>query len=325
MCDSSDNPLSGAMDAIGDFGNKILGGVNDATQGAQNAVSSLNTPLLEQVAGMGVGYLTGQGLGTGLGDLFSGGGGPGSAGWGMDLGTDTSSMNSGLGSGTGLGINDQANVPSRSMGTSFSSPMQSAFSVPGLGDVGWGSDIGQGTVAAQGATAGNPMQNILSGGNVVGPQGSTIPGLAQLLGGRSGLSGMQLAGSLYDMYAKNQMANKQQDYINGVRAQINGSYAPGSPEYEMMKKEIAARDAMAGRNSQWGARATELAGKVNATRANTLAQTLGPLGNLQTQQMGNQFGGLNSLFGFASQAARQKQLQDMVGNNSTNSAILGNQ
>ena len=307
------------FDDIGDAFDDILGGVNDATSGLQDAVSSLNSPLLEQVAGMGVGYLTGQGLG-GLGSLFSDAGGPGTSSWGMDLGTDAVS-NDMLGTSP---LNRSMGPLASPTGTGFNAPAQTGFSVPGPGDVGWGSDIGQGTVAAQGATAGNPMQNILSGGNVVGPQGSTMPGLAQLMG-KSGMSNMQLAGSLYDMYAKNQMANKQQDYINGVRNQINSSYAPGSPEYEMMKKEIAARDAAAGRNSQWGARATELAGKVNATRANTLAQTLGPLGTLQGQQAQNQFGGLNSLFGYASQNARMKQLQDMVGKSSGNTFNIGGQ
>lgn len=303
------------FDDIGDVFDGILGGVNDATSGLQDAVSSLNSPLLEQVAGMGAGYLTGQGMG-GLGSLFSDAGGPGTSSWGMDLGTDAVSNDV-------LGTSPM----SRSMGplasptgTGFNAPAQQGFNSPLTGTTMLGG-VGGGSSSVIEGLPGTGTGNFNLTNTASLGSGSPLSALFSKMPG--GLSGMQLAGSLYDMYAKNQMANKQQDYINGVRNQINSSYAPGSPEYEMMKKEIAARDAMAGRNSQWGARATELAGKVNATRANTLAQTLGPLGNLQAQQSQNQFGGLNSLFGFASQNARMKQLQDMVGKSSGNTFNIG--
>jgi hypothetical protein len=290
MCDSSDNPFSGALDGIGNVLDRATSGVQNllTSDSVTNFANDAND-VVGAVAPYAVNYLVGQGMGTGLSSMFGGGGGipgmdvPSPEGFASPSSTGEMSVFGG----------SSAN-PNTPVGqTGFSAPVQQGFSS-------WGTN-GMPPTAA-------------SGGGIGGGLG--MPG---------GLSGMQLAGSLYDMYAKNQMANKQQNYINGVRDQINGSYAPGSPEYEMMKKEIAAKDAMAGRNSQWGARATELAGKVNATRMNTLAQTLGPLGNLQAQQAQNQFGGLNSLFGFASQNARMKQLQDMVGKSSGNTFNLGGQ
>ena len=117
---------------------------------------------------------------------------------------------------------------------------------------------------------------------------------------RQGFSGVQLAGGLYDMYAKNQMANAQRQHLN----QINGMYAPGSPEYNLMMQQIARKDAAAGRNSQYGVRAQNLAGII----ADKKAQMLNSAGysNTLNSQLANRYGGLNSMFALAGKQATPK-------------------
>jgi len=105
---------------------------------------------------------------------------------------------------------------------------------------------------------------------------------------------MYAAGSLYDMYAKNKMASAQQGMYNQNRADIMNTYAPGSPEYNLLAQQMARKDAAAGRNSQYGTRANDLAGTIAKLR-------MGALGNLQqgqnalgNQALGNQYGMFNT-------------------------------
>lgn len=102
------------------------------------------------------------------------------------------------------------------------------------------------------------------------------------------------ASSLYDMYAKGQMAKEQQDMYNQNRSDILNTYAPGSPEYNLLQQQLARADAKAGRNSQLGTRQTDLAGIIAKLR-------MGALGNLQTsqntlanQRLSNQYGMFNT-------------------------------
>lgn len=107
---------------------------------------------------------------------------------------------------------------------------------------------------------------------------------------------MRGASSLYDMWAKNKMAKDAMNRYNDVNAQIAGLYAPGSPEYEAMAQAIARKDAQAGRNSQYGTRATELAARINAAKTNALIQAAPQQNDLLKTASANKYGGLNSLF-----------------------------
>ena len=107
---------------------------------------------------------------------------------------------------------------------------------------------------------------------------------------------VQLASGLYDMYAKNQMAGAQRDQYNQMNARVNNMYAPGSPEYNLMKQEMERKDAAAGRNSQYGTRATELAGKIAGLKTNALLQAQTGQNALFQSSMNNRYSGLNSLF-----------------------------
>lgn len=105
-----------------------------------------------------------------------------------------------------------------------------------------------------------------------------------------------LASSLYDMYAKNQMADKWQAQMDKVNQGIEGLYAPGSAEYQALWNDMSRKDAAAGRGSQYGVRAVDLAGKIAPIKTNAMVQSLQPMNTMMQNQMQNQYGGLNSLF-----------------------------
>jgi len=56
------------------------------------------------------------------------------------------------------------------------------------------------------------------------------------------------------------------------------------------------KDAAAGRNSQYGARAADFAANVAKFRSNALSNLSSGQNALAAAQMGNQYGGLNSMF-----------------------------
>lgn len=105
---------------------------------------------------------------------------------------------------------------------------------------------------------------------------------------------MYAAGSLYDMYAKNKMATAQQGMYNQNRADIMNTYAPGSPEYNLLAQQIARKDAAAGRNSQYGTRANELAGTIAKLRMNALGGLQQGQNALGNQALSNQYGMFNT-------------------------------
>lgn len=108
--------------------------------------------------------------------------------------------------------------------------------------------------------------------------------------------GMKGVSSLYDMYAKKQMANAQQQRYDQLNNQVNNMYAPGSPEYNLMEQTMARKDAAAGRNSQYGTRATDLAGKIAGIKAGYMSNIAGNQNTLLNNQLANRYGGLNSMF-----------------------------
>jgi len=114
------------------------------------------------------------------------------------------------------------------------------------------------------------------------------------------------AGSLYDMFAKNQMAAKQNAMYQQNRQDILNTYAPGSPEYNLLKQEMDRKDAAAGRNSQYGTRANEFAGKIAGLRMNALGNMQSGQNALGNQALGNQFGMFNTPLTLAALTATSK-------------------
>lgn len=102
------------------------------------------------------------------------------------------------------------------------------------------------------------------------------------------------AASLYDMYAKNKMAKAQEGMYNQNRADINNMYAPGSPEYNLLQQQMARADAKAGRNSQYGTRANELAGAIAKYKTNALTGMQSGQNSLANLGLGNRYGMMNT-------------------------------
>lgn len=208
--------------------------------------------------------------------------------------------------------------------------------IPSYGTAGgegnYGYDMGTGTAVTSPATAPvsysgadyeqMPGNGMFGGSAVNAPITNTAtPGFLESLGaGNFGdaasaagtkimnnpIPSMYVAGSLYDMYAKKQMANKQQDMYDQNRRDILNTYAPGSPEYNLLKQELDRKDAAAGRNSQYGTRANELAGKIAAYRTNALANMQTGQNALANTAMGNQYGMMNTPLTLAALTATQK-------------------
>lgn len=105
---------------------------------------------------------------------------------------------------------------------------------------------------------------------------------------------MYAAGSLYDMYAKNKMAKEQANIYNQNRADIMNTYAPGSPEYNLLQQQMARADAKAGRNSQYGTRANDLAATIAKLRMNAIGGLQSGQNALANQRLSNQYGMFNT-------------------------------
>jgi hypothetical protein len=165
-------------------------------------------------------------------------------------------------------------------------------------------------------------ENELAGPGVSGAQGGSYDrpfSLSDLgnsaLGGvksvgnwamKNPIPAMYAGGSLYDMYAKNKMAKKQEGIYNQNRADIMNAYAPGSPEYEQMAQAMARKDAAAGRNSQYGTRANDLAATLAKMRMNSLTSLQGSQNTLANQSMSNQYGMFNTPLALAMYSQRPR-------------------
>lgn len=123
--------------------------------------------------------------------------------------------------------------------------------------------------------------------------------------GKNPIPAMYVGGSLYDMYAKNQMAKKQEALYNQNRADIMNTYAPNSPEYNMLKQEMARKDAAAGRNSQYGIRANDLAATIAKLKMNAIGGLQQGQNALFNQGLGNQYGMFNTPMALAMYSQRK--------------------
>jgi hypothetical protein len=276
-----------------------------------------------------------------LSEMFGGGGAgsgvPGAApptstlGEGIDMGTsnaaagyDTTGMSAG-----GAGTAPPAFSPTT---VAQGSNLPSYGTAGGEGNYGY--DMGTGTaVTGTQATApvygGSADKAALFGAEGYGPAASpaelgntgSSPGfLNSLMSGNFGdaagaagdwamknpIPAIYGAGSLYDMYAKNQMANRQNALYDQNRRDILNTYLPGSPEYNLLKQEMDRKDAAAGRNSQYATRANEFAGKIAGIRMNALGNMQSGQNALANTAMGNQYGMFNTPLTLAALTATSK-------------------
>jgi hypothetical protein len=184
------------------------------------------------------------------------------------------------------------------------------FAGPANGGVGMQGTMGAGTSLGYGSgaldTLAAPTEGYFAGATT--PAASTSPfSLENLMNNPMGavksaydtvsknpVPSMYAAGSLYDMYAKNKMAKAQEGIYNQNRADIMNSYAPGSPEYNQLAQQIARKDAASGRNSQYGARANDLAATIAKLRMNALGPLQSGQNALANQRLSNQYGMFNT-------------------------------
>lgn len=240
-----------------------------------------------------------------LGEMFNTGAAAPSTG--AEVGTTTAGVDQ-----TGLGAPTAPTTPAFAPTT-----VAQGSNVPSYGTAGgegnYGYDMGTGTTAPATVPT-NPYapDNIDVGGGFNPAAGYTAPKgfLASMGAGNFGdaasavgsymasnpLSTAMVGSSLYDMYAKKQMAKRQEELYNQNRNDILNMYAPGSPEAIAIEREMARKDAAAGRNSQYGVRAADYAGNVAKFRSNALSNLSTGQNALAAAQMGNQYGGLNSMF-----------------------------
>ena len=286
-------------------------GYSGATGGAAGGGVGFGFPGGAQYAGATQG---GVGFGFPGGAQYAGYGGSTGAGAGgvgtMGYSASPSSGGYGtgeLGSGTsGIGLNGSALTSGDISG--YGSLAPSAGGVPSgtfSGGIGSSASDGLGSTLGSGFQ-GTGVNSAIDQGTAQGASG--LQGLwnsaKDIYGQASGIYNGPIgktyrAGSaLYDMYAANQKAKAAQQ----MQGNILANYEPNSLYSQAMERELAAKDAMAGRNSQYGARAQMLAENLANARANAMQ---GPAyQGLQSTAQTNRYGGLTSLskmFGAANQ------------------------
>jgi hypothetical protein len=129
-----------------------------------------------------------------------------------------------------------------------------------------------------------------------------------------GMSPAETGIGLYDMYAKSRMGEAQMQQFDRINSQIDQFYAPGSPEYNLMKQEIERKDAAAGRLSQYGPREVELAARLAPLKMNARNQALASQYGMFNQGLMNQWGAPNTLATMYGQAAKGTGTLDTVKN-----------
>ncbi len=123
--------------------------------------------------------------------------------------------------------------------------------------------------------------------------------------------GLKTLGGIQDYQAKNKQADDLMARYNQQNAALDQYYAAGSPEAKAMEEQLARQDAAAGRRSQYGTRATNLAAQLAQTRANYRAQMAPGLNQLYNQAGQLRGSAPAGMWGGASQALTGYALSSM--------------
>ena len=159
-----------------------------------------------------------------------------------------------------------------------------------------GSAVGQSTagvgggITPYGATLGQDLS-----------QGAAAGGIGDYLKSPTGIQDLfKLGQQGLGAWQKIQQGNAARNYANS----ISSLFSPGSPYAQQMQQTLGRQDAAAGRNSQYGTRATQLAAALTQAQANALG------GSNYAQAAQNTAGtnALNGLFGLAGTGAGQRLL-----------------
>lgn len=236
---------------------------------------------LGTAGGAGAGDLSGFGSDMGSGAPMGFGGGSsgdisgalGGVSGGSGAATPTASLTDPMSGGTlGNGIAPQAATPdAQGSLSSLYGPNSTASGAP----MGQAIDSSTGGVNMEGSQLGSTFAQPSSGQMMGAAAGEGTP--ATWAGGNSSMQGLQ---DIYNQVspwvsgAKDIMSglqqykqmNQQKGYLNS----INQMYAPNSPYAQQMQQTLARTDAAAGRNSQYGNRAVQLAAALTNDRTRAL-------------------------------------------------------
>lgn len=251
-------------------------------EGGAPAVVSVGAPAAAG-ASSGLGGIAAGGTALGgLGSMIgTEGGTPAVVNVGPPTPNTTPPIDTGLGASMGgailgstLPVNSDAlqTLPSVTQGdlpTSVTPPVLSPIPVGALPGLEPGS-------VAQGSAAGGT--GLPSGLGNLGNLGGLLGGLGNLIGAN-----------------RDRITNQQdQDYWQGLMDKMMGMYQPGTPEANLMQQQMDAKDAAAGRNSQYGTRAVNLAGMLADKRMS--AMTSPTFYKMGEAARGHYDNSLNSLF-----------------------------
>lgn len=134
------------------------------------------------------------------------------------------------------------------------------------------------------------------------PIPSTSGGLGNLLqnGLPSGVTGLlNGVGSLVGGNVDRIKAQQDSDWWKSQLDTLQGMYKPGTPEATLMEQKMNAKDAAAGRNSQYGVRATDLAAQLATQRSGIM--TSAGYQNMANAYRNRSSQDLNGLFSAAGQ------------------------
>lgn len=244
------------------------------------------------INGMSGAGFAGAGVGGGAeaaGGGFSGGGTTPS-GFGAGA-TDASGSSFGLGSGFN-GVGADTGIAGGGDLSSFGALSPSAG---GTSSGMFSGGIGEGANGGLGSSLGSGFNGIDVNGAIDAGTASGSSGLGgiynQLKGLYKGPIGQTYRGAstLYDLYAAHQKAANAQNMMNAITNNFsqNGAYSQG------LQRQLAAKDAAAGRNSQYGQRAVDL--QQALASGNAQAMMSPAYQGLNSTYNTNKYGGLTSL------------------------------
>jgi hypothetical protein len=215
----------------------------------------------------------------------------------------------------------------------------SSAGAAGVGEAGWGMDLGMEGLAgatpssglgttlagtAGGALSAVPAAAGAGGGDLSLSQivsGASTAGKLLGLGGGGGGSGVGMSdlGKLIsgglDYKRQNDSADKMLDWLKSRTAITDNLYQPGTPEYNKLWDEMSRKDAAAGRNSQYGPRSVDLAARIAQIKsdANTRMTTgIGQWMNGAYDQKANSIAGLTGALGNMGGGGSSGSLLDLI-------------
>ena len=176
------------------------------------------------------------------------------------------------------GTNLFANSANSSIPPSYSPGIETAAGSGGLGSTAGNTATNALTNAGTKALVGAGTAALTGNGNAGGTTGTSGSGAGTGSAWDSFLNGLTGNGSntggllsnLLNGYTAYQSGNRAQDAYDKQIANINGLYGTNSPYAIQMKQELERKDSAAGRNSQYGDRAVQLAAKLTDSKSQAI-------------------------------------------------------